>query len=350
MRTSTLILSIATATFATTTGWLAWELHQRDAKTLVAIAARDVREADRDVANAAAPGTANASSSLSGAASPATGSAALAAHGVTVGAEHGDAKSSLPGKRNLDQDPSVGFARQFLARYDDSAQRQAQLDEARSAVRRQYEPLKEKLGLGKDKFEQLVSLVAEQNLDAQAHWARCAVDPNCEPNNPRPGTMDDRSQEYLALLGADRVDDFNRFRDALMERDSVAHFRGRLSDAQFLPQSQAEQLIAALANERQLYSQESDQRGVQLRALGTPLGTIWYPADAGSIDEQLAGAALYSQRVRDRAAAVLSPAQHAAFVQMQDELLAQLASFIRPPPPAKPDKADKPTTLTAAQR
>jgi hypothetical protein len=43
MRTSTLILSIATATFAATTGWLAWELHQRDAEDLARIAAPDVR-------------------------------------------------------------------------------------------------------------------------------------------------------------------------------------------------------------------------------------------------------------------------------------------------------------------
>lgn len=250
---------------------------------------------------------------------------------------------STPGKRNVEQDPATTFARQFLARYDDSAQREGQLDEARSAARRQYSALKEKLGLSNAKFEQLVDLVAQQNLKAQELWARCAVDTNCDPKSPRP--MDDRSPELLALLGAGNIDSFNAYRDALMERDAVAQFRGRLSDAQFLPQAQSEQLIAALAEERKLFAQEAGQRGTELTAIITPLGTLWYPADAGSIDVQLAEAAAYSQRMRARAAGVLTPAQLAAFVQMQEELLAQLATMIRPQS-VKPDKTN---TLKLAQ-
>ncbi len=36
--------------------------------------------------------------------------------------------------------------------------------------------------------------------------------------------------------------------------------------------------------------------------------------------------------MRERAAALLTPAQLAAFVQMQEELLAQMAMYLRPPP------------------
>ena len=340
MRTSTLILSIATATFATTTGWLAWELHQRDAGATLAAAALAPREAGEESSastSTAINGTASAGSPDKGAQPAGLASSATASSSPAE-------TPSAPGKRNVEQDPATTFARQFLARYDDSAQRQVLLDEARTAARRQYGALKEKLGLSDGKFEQLVDLVAQQNVQAQEQWARCALDAGCNPKNPRP--IDDRSQELLALLGAGNIDSFNAYRDALMERDAVAQFRGRLSDAQFLPQAQSEQLIAALAEERKLFALEAGQRGTELTAIITPLGTLWYPADAGSIDVQLAEAAAYSQRMRARAAGVLTPAQLAAFVQMQEELLAQLATLIRPQS-VNPDKAN---SLKLAQR
>lgn len=339
MRNSTLILSIATATFATTTGWLAWELHQRDAEETSTTAAPAPREAAAESSLSPSTSTAARTSTPSRAADAPAGTLAAATSASASPAE----LPSTPGKRNVDQDPAINFARQFLARYDDSAQREVQFDEARAAARRQYAPLKDKLGLSNAKFEQLVDLVAQQNIKAQELWARCAVDANCDPKSPRP--MDDRSPEFLALLGAGNMDRFNAYRDALMERDAVAQFRGRLTDAQFLPQAQSEQLIAALAEERKLFAQEAAQRGTELTTLITPLGTLWYPSDAGSIDVQLAEAAAYSQRMRARAAGVLTPAQYAAFVQMQEELLAQLASMIRPQS-VKPEKA---STLKLAQ-
>ena len=338
MRTSTLVLSIATATFATTTGWLAWELHRRDAEATAVTAASAARDAAGESSASASTATTRESSTPS----PTMGAQPEGLASTTASSSPTEALST-PGKRNVEHDPATTFARQFLARYDDSAQREGQLDEARSAARRQYSALKEKLGLSNTRFEQLVDLVAQQNLKAQELWARCAVNADCDPKSPRP--MDDRSPELLALLGAGNIDSFNAYRDALMERDAVAQFRGRLSDAQFLPQAQSEQLIAALAEERKLFAQEAGQRGTELTAIITPLGTLWYPADAGSIDVQLAEAAAYSQRMRARAAGVLTPAQLAAFVQMQEELLAQLATMIRPQS-VKPDKTN---TLKLAQ-
>lgn len=330
MRTSTLILSLTTATFAATTAWLTWELRQRDAADAVVTARTGVDAA----APAASPSpfaertTARITTATGGISST---------EAATLPAQPTAAQPSPPGKRDLSQDPSVMFARQFLARYDDSAQRQAQLEEARAGVRRQYGQLKEQLGLSDQKFEQVVDLIAQQNLQAQEHWARCAIDPDCDPNNPAP-PADDRSQELLAMLGPEHIDAFYRYRDSLGERDSVAAFRGRLSDSQFLPQAQAEQLIAALTQEREALSREVRQSGSSLRGYGTNLGMIWYSDAAATPDAQLAEALQYSQRMRARAATVLTPAQLAAFVQMQEELLAQMASFLRPPPP--PRKAD----------
>ena len=235
-------------------------------------------------------------------------------------------------KRADANDPGTIFARQLVSRFDDSVQRQALLDEQKAAVRRQYARLKEQLKLSDAKFEQLVTTLAEQNLQGQENWARCAVDASCDPKDPSRMRVDDRTQELLALLGADSFEDFNVFRESLQERDAVAQLRGRLNDSLFLPQAQAEQLIAALADERKRYAQEATTRGTNLNGWGTTLGMIWYPEDAVTIEARLAEAAQYSQRLRARAATVLSAAQLAAFIQMQEELLAQMASYLRPPP------------------
>jgi hypothetical protein len=327
MRTPTLILSLTTATFAVTTGWLAWELHQRD--TAGEVIGAQLAPGAAIAANGQAPiaGTLARvpATQMPGAAS--TDTLPSTAPDVDAGATRG--------KPNLSQDPSVMYARQFLARYDDSAQRQVQLEEARAGVRRQYAQLKEQLGLSDEKFEQIVDLIAQSNLQGQEVWARCAVDADCDSSRPHPELVDDRSQELLALLGPGQIDAFNRYRSALGERDSVASFRGRLSDAQFLPQAQAEQLIAALSQERERYSQEIQQSGSTVRGWGTNLGMVMYPESANTAEAQLAAALQYSERMRARAATVLTPAQLAAFVQMQEELLAQLALFVHPTPPRK---------------
>lgn len=325
MRTSTLVLSLTTATFAMTTVWLAWQLHQFDdtavameaAGTAPAMATPDLatRTTDRSLPRSAPDAAARSSSTPA----RAQGAAADLGRIASGGTNRGEA-----------EDPTIAFARQTLAKFTDSAQREILLEGARASVRRQYARLKEQLGLGDAKFEQLVTLLAEQSLQGQEYWARCTVDPDCDTSKPPKTPLDDRSQELLALLGAENMDEFNVYRETLGERDAVAQFRGRLADSQFLPQSQADQLIAALADERKRYSDEAYARGARLSGWGTNLGMILYPQDAGSIEAQLAEAAMYSQRMRDRAAALLSPAQLAEYVRMQEELLAQMASYLRP--------------------
>jgi hypothetical protein len=55
---------------------------------------------------------------------------------------------------------------------------------------------------------------------------------------------------------------------------------------------------------------------------------VWYSGDGG-VDEQLASAAQYSDRMRQRAASILNAEQLRAFVQLQDELLANFANYLR---------------------
>jgi hypothetical protein len=332
MNTAIKVLSLSTALFAASTIYLAVELHRRGD----AAGSPANRPGSTEQLTVAAPQPpAAGSGSGSGSGNPGSSHApgAASAELASVDLQKSAAPPSDTRQSREEGDASLVFARQFLARYDDSAQRAVLLDEARAAVRRQYSLLKERLKLDDATFDQLVTLLAEQNLQAQQHWARCAVEPRCDVNDPsRAPATHDPSQELLALLGGDKIDAFNKYRDSISERDAVAQFRGRLSDSSYLPEAQAEQLVAALAEERQRYSQEASQRGARLRGWGTNLGMIMYPDDIGSVEQQLAEAAQYSQRMQARAASILTPAQLAAYVQMQEELLAQMASYLRPAP------------------
>jgi hypothetical protein len=104
-----------------------------------------------------------------------------------------------------------------------------------------------------------------------------------------------------------------------------------LTDSNFLPEAQAEKLIAALAEERERYSQEAQARGAKVTGWGTNLGMLMYTEDSGIPEQYVVEASQYSQRLRARAASILSPAQLAAYAQMQNELLAMFTANQKPP-------------------
>ena len=197
-------------------------------------------------------------------------------------------------------------------------------------LRRQYEKLRERLKLSDSAFEQFVSLLAEEQLQMQEHWARCAVDSACDPKNQRNPNID-HSQEYQAMLGPEGAEAFTQFRSSIGERDAVLQLRGRLPDSNFLLEAQAEKLIAALTEERERFSQEAAARGAKMTGWGTTLGMLMYSEDSGLPEQYIVEASQYSQRLRSRAAGILTPAQLSAYAQMQDELLAQFTSNLRPP-------------------
>ena len=323
MRNSTLILSITAAAFAASTLYLALQLRAQNdaaaASTGSTLAASLAASAEPKRESAGTEGAAR---------DPAVRAS------VPQSAAHSAAEPSVAGGASTGDplaDGTAVFARQQLARLTDPVQRAALLAGERANVRRQYARLREQLKLSDSTFGQLVDLLAEQQLQGQETYLRCAADPACNAeDNFKRHPIDDHSQELAALLGADQVDDLTKYQASLPERDSVAQLRGRLSDSISLRDDQAEALVLALADERDRYQKETAARGSKPDGWGTNLGMIWYSSDSNSIDQRLAEAAQYSQRLRERAGAVLSAAQLAAFNQMQDELLAQMAAYLRP--------------------
>jgi hypothetical protein len=325
MRKSTLILSLTTAAFATSTMYLALQLRSRGqavsiGATTTAMGAKSADDAGRKITTPKAPG-AERDSGLEPAAIRLLASSTSMPAAAAGGRLKGDAAA----------DANVMFARQQLARLDDPMQRAALLNDTRTNMRRQYARLRDQLKLSDTTFEQLVGLMAERYLQAQEIYARCAADPACNSeDNFKRHPVDDHSQELLALLGADQVDALTKFHAVLAERDAVAQLRGRLTEINSMRDDRADILVAALADERNRYQTETAARGATSLGWGTNLGMIFYSADSNSSDQQFAEATQYSQRLRERARSVLTPAQFAAYNQMQDELLAQMATYMRP--------------------
>jgi hypothetical protein len=323
MNKTVVALSVATAFFATTTAYLAYEIHERDAGDAASVGVSgDAAPASRTSAANTAARAGEDTTVLPTNLTPATGSAARL---------EGVARSPDSKARDVQSDPVAGFARQFLARYDDAMQRPVLLEEQRTTIRRQYEKLKEQLNLGDSAFEQLVTMLAEEQLQGQEGWARCAVDPACDPKNRHIDYVD-RTQDYQAMLGTEDAEAFLQYRKSIGERDAVINLRGRLTDSNFLPEAQAEKLIAALAEEREKFSKEAEARGAQVKGWGTNLGMLMYTEDSGVPEQYIAEATQYSQRLRARASSILTPAQLAAYTQIQNELLAMFTSNQKPAP------------------
>lgn len=233
------------------------------------------------------------------------------------------------------------FARDFLRQYDDLAQRGMLLTNARAGFESQYSALRGRLKVDAATFDQLVSLLAEESLEQQASYFRCISDPAC--NLASVTTPRDRSDEFLALLGAEGYAQFTSYRGSLPEWQSVVQLRGRLSESDYLRDVDAERLRTTLTEARERYAEEARQQGANLQGWGNGAGMLWYSGD-GTPQQQLASATQFSQNLRQRAATLLTAEQLRVFAQLQDELLASLGAYLQqaqanPGEPAQPRKA-----------
>lgn len=312
-----------TGLFLLTTLYFAWQLNQRDAnppaKSAIAGAAWEARPADSPEAAARAAAE-NASTAqpatippLPGVSRPGEGASA---NGKPATADGADSRRSI----------MLPFARDFLRQYDDLPLRDALVANARRGLESQYAALRDRLGLDPATFDRLVSLLAEEQLEQQANYFRCVVDSNCNPEMaPAPR---DRSDEVLALLGAEGHAQFTSYRDAMPEWQSVIQLRGRLSESQSLRDGEAERLRAAMTEFRKRFAADLQQQGAKLQGWGNGSGMLWYSGD-GTVEQQLASATQYSQNLRRQAATLLNAEQLRLFAQLQDELLAGFGAYLQ---------------------
>jgi hypothetical protein len=108
----------------------------------------------------------------------------------------------------------------------------------------------------------------------------------------------------------------------------VNQLRARLPDSQRLGDERAEQLITALAQEREAINQQAHRNDDGNTEFGVGAGTM--SADDKLPSEQHYEAARqYSQRMRDRAAQYLNAEQQRQFNQLLEDTLISLRSALR---------------------
>ena len=236
------------------------------------------------------------------------------------------AAGASSGSGDASREMMIPFAKDFLRQYDSPAQRASLMKAARGGMESQYSRLRDKLKLDASTFNQLIDVLAEEQVEMQANYYRCLLNPACDTS--KLSLPHDHSDEYLALLGADKYEDFTAYRNAIPEWQSVVQLRGRLSEANYLNDTNADLLTSKLSAERQRYTTEANQAGAKLRGWGTGTGMVWYTVDGG-VEEQLASATAYTERMRQSAAEILTAEQMRTFVQLQEEMLANLANYLR---------------------
>jgi Spy/CpxP family protein refolding chaperone len=225
-------------------------------------------------------------------------------------------------KRYLDSEA------RFLEEIADPVRRAELLEQTKLSVRMPLPRVAQYLGLTDDEADRLFTLLAEQQLQAHERQARCVTQPDCNYRGYAPADAEKQQQEMTALLGHERHEKFKQFQESMSERQAVTALRSNLSDRAFLNDERAEELVTALYDERTQFQNESLQRGTGFSGFGTGSGML-YVGDQGTLDERVAAARRYSERLRQRAAQVLTAEQAKSFNQLQDELLGNLREMLR---------------------
>lgn len=216
----------------------------------------------------------------------------------------------------------------FLEEVADPARRAELLEQMKLSVRGPLPRVAQYLGLTDEEADRLFTLLAEQQLQAHERQARCVTQPDCNYRGFSSTDADTQQRELAELLGAARHEKFKQFQESMGERQAVAALRANLSDRAFLNDQRAEELVSALHDERTQFQNEALQRGTGFSGYGTGSGMLFI-GDQGTLEERVAAARRYSDRLRQRAAQVLTAEQAKSFNQMQDELLANLREMLR---------------------
>jgi hypothetical protein len=202
-------------------------------------------------------------------------------------------------------------ARELL---QDPEYRKAMLAQQKFAMRRLYPDLQSALRLQPQEAEQLMDLLAEQQLNQMA---------NSPPFRGRGGQMDptemqqyqqqlqqqqrERDAQIASVLGDSKLQEWQNYQQTLGARSQIRELRTELAEAGIpLREGQIEPLVASLAAEQQWRAQESMKyRGGQLLASGNATSVN----RVAMMEQNLETTAEYNRRLHDAAAPYLSSDQ-----------------------------------------
>ena len=210
------------------------------------------------------------------------------------------------------------------------------LAEGKSQLRQRYPDMARVLHLTSEQESQILTAQAEGELKGQARVARCRLDPSCTVESLwRSGLADLKNQDKPVedLLGAQKFGEYEGYLNTITDRQSVRSLNARLSSADALTDEQAEALVTAMQQERKQFAAEAEQTGRRISAFGTQTGGLMAATEGtgnpASDTEILTSAREFSQRLRDRAAKLLTLEQMREFDELQEETLTRTQESLR---------------------
>ena len=218
-------------------------------------------------------------------------------------------------------------AKEFLRLYDMPETRAKLLEGQLENHRRIYSALRSELDIDPQRFERLIKLMAEQQLDRRVRMARCLANTACV----RPDLVDSavRRQTVVDLIGEENMVKLEAYRLDRSRSGEFAKLQARLGPRLALSPQQLDELSSALYDETTRTRREIESHGHESGAFATNYGIIVYARDTKTIDERMTSAAASIDRMRTRAGALLNSEQLAVFNQAQDDALLVFRPFAR---------------------
>ena len=201
---------------------------------------------------------------------------------------------------------------------DDPEKRAKTLIEYRKSQEREFP--RQLLDLDDDHHNRLMDTLAASDLRYTEAMYRCTTNPACDLQTAIKTQMQANRRDLAGLLGNEKAQRLENYRDNHMERNSVSSFRSGLPDSMPLNDSQAEKLADALGEERRAMVKEWQQRGEQISGMANSWGSLNFP-DTQDVEQRVAAATEFQRRQRDRAAEILTSAQLEIFTKQQEQML-----------------------------
>jgi hypothetical protein len=275
------------------------------------------------------------------------GAAPAEVSGATAPAGNASASTTADDDRTarqkiLEEDFRDG-SRRRLAQLSDPTMRAQILEEWKEANLPNKARYARYLGISESDAERLIETLAELEIAQQETYSRCALQPACDFRTLRESTSAARQQALTDLFGVEKQQRFEEYTYSGVERHMVSTFlRHRFPAGSQLSETQEEQLISALADERRQVEAEIRQTG--LEPFLFPMEGVVFPfngPESENPDDRLKDAVDYNRRIHARAEAMLTPQQLAAFEQMQEAGIVGVRYWVRQ---QKRDKATRAAT------
>jgi hypothetical protein len=210
-------------------------------------------------------------------------------------------------------------AEEFLRRYDNPETRAKLLEDQAEIHRGINSALRSELDIDAGRFDRLIKLLAEQQLDSRARMARCLTDRFCVRPDLGDGTQ--RRQAVVDLIGEENTVKLEKYGRDRPQSGEFAKLQARFGPRLALSPPQLDELSIALHDEMIRTRREIESHGHETGTFATSYGIIVYARDTKTLDERMTSAAASIDRMRDRAGTLLNGEQLAVFNQMQDDAL-----------------------------